>query len=114
MRRAVAAAIGIAVAWTPVAAHAYRPFDGTDADVAEAGEFELELGPAHFYGQGPHHYVIAPATVLNLGLVPRLELVVDAKQFFALLFIHNQIHQFSPVWGDKICFRHCFSVSFKT
>lgn len=80
----MAAAIGIAVAFVPAVARAYRPFDGTDADVADVGEFELELGPAHFYGQGPRHYVIAPATVLNLGLLPRLELVVDARQFFAL------------------------------
>ncbi|HEY8073089.1 MAG TPA: hypothetical protein VIF62_03250 [Labilithrix sp.] len=68
----------------PSDAFAYRPFDGTDADVADTGEFELELGPSHFYGQGGRHYLVAPATVLNLGLVPRLELVVDFKGFVAL------------------------------
>ncbi len=26
-------------------ARAYRPFDGTDADVAAKGELELEIGP---------------------------------------------------------------------
>jgi hypothetical protein len=83
-RRAVAAAIGAGILLVSPTAFAYRPFDGTDADVAEVGEFELELGPAHFYGQGQDHFLIAPATVLNLGLVDRLELVVDARQFFAL------------------------------
>ncbi len=31
---------------------AYRPFDGTDADVARVGEFELELGPVNWYSPG--------------------------------------------------------------
>jgi hypothetical protein len=69
-----------ALAW-PREARAYRPFDGTDADVAGAGEFELELGPVHFYGQGGTHYLVAPATVLNLGLWPGLELVADFQNF---------------------------------
>jgi hypothetical protein len=50
-------------------AWAYRPFDGTDADVAGLGDFELELGPVHWYSQNGSHYVIAPATVLNLALL---------------------------------------------
>jgi hypothetical protein len=63
---------------------AYRPFDGTDADVAELGDFELELGPVHWYSQGDAHSLIAPATVLNLGFLPRWELVVDFQNFVAL------------------------------
>jgi hypothetical protein len=65
-------------------ARAYRPFDGTDADVAPLGEFELELGPAHYYATERTSYVIAPATVLNLGILPRVELVVDFKNFVAI------------------------------
>jgi len=41
-------------------AHAYRPFDGTDADVAELGEFELELGPAHVLREGGRTFVTTP------------------------------------------------------
>lgn len=63
---------------------AYRPFDGTDADVAATGDFELELGPAHWYSQGNAHFVIAPATVLNLGFAPRWELVADFQNFVSL------------------------------
>lgn len=62
-------------------AAAYRPFDGTDADVAGIGEFEVELGPSHFYTQGGRRYIIAPATVLNLGFARSLELVFDSKDF---------------------------------
>jgi hypothetical protein len=62
-------------------AWAYRPFDGTDAAVAKKGEFELELGPTHFYSEAGHRYLIEPATVLNLGFASDFELVVDFKQF---------------------------------
>jgi hypothetical protein len=41
-------------------ARAYRPCDGTDADVAEYGHFELELGPTHYYREGDRNFLIAP------------------------------------------------------
>ena len=66
----LAAATALATLANAPQAHAYRPFDGTDADVAELGTFELELGPVHWYSQGEAHYLIAPATVLNLGYAP--------------------------------------------
>lgn len=74
----------LAVGTVAPPALAYRPFDGTDADVAETGNFELELGPVHWYSQSDRHYLIAPATVLNLGLLPRWELVVDFQNFVGL------------------------------
>lgn len=83
MRRATAAFLGLAMMSTSWDAAAYRPFDGTDADVAGVGEFELELGPSHFYTRGARRYIIAPATVLNLGLANDLELVADFKDFIA-------------------------------
>jgi hypothetical protein len=68
----------------PRQARAYRPFDGTDADVADVGEFELELGPSHFYAQGKQRYLITPAVVLNLGFAKNFELVIDSKQLTPL------------------------------
>jgi hypothetical protein len=65
-------------------AYAYRPFDGTDADVAGLGEFELELGPVHWYSQAGNHYLIAPATVLNLGIFRGVELVVDFQNYVGI------------------------------
>src|ERR1700677_3024490 len=76
-RALLAASTVLALVTATTAAHAYRPFDGTDADVAGLGDFELELGPVHWYSQGESHYLLAPATVLNLGFLPRWELVVD-------------------------------------
>lgn len=63
--------------WPLHVAFAYRPFDGTNADTAKLGEFELELGPLQVLHQAGRNYLLAPVTVLNLGVVPRTELVVD-------------------------------------
>src|SRR5271165_834168 len=72
-----------ALTWAS-SAMAYRPFDGTDADVAGLGEFELELGPVHWYSQAGNHYLIAPATVLNLGIFRGVELVVDFQNYVGI------------------------------
>src|SRR5262245_17391853 len=61
----------------PRHAHAYRPFHGTDGDVAELGEFELELGPVQMLHENRRDFLLAPATVLNFGIFPRTELVID-------------------------------------
>ena len=50
-------------------AWAYRPFDGTDAAVAEPGEMEIEFQPAGAKGSEGQKILIAPATVFNFGLV---------------------------------------------
>lgn len=84
MRRALLAPLVVALSTVSPQALAYRPFDGTDADVAETGDFELELGPVHWYSQRDAHYLLAPATVLNLGLVPRLELVADFQNYVGI------------------------------
>jgi hypothetical protein len=85
MRRALLGMAVVMALVTPTStAHAYRPFDGTDADVAELGDFELELGPVHWYSQGDSHYLLAPATVLNLGFLRRWELVIDFQNSVGL------------------------------
>jgi len=81
----LAAAIALS---TP--AFAYRPFDGTDGDVAEVGEFELEMGPAQFLSTSEGRYLMAPAAVLNLGVAPGFELVVDFKDFVAVQPVAGQ------------------------
>lgn len=63
--------------WQP--AWAYRPFDGTDAAVAAPGEIELELGPVQLLREGSERTLIAPAAVLNLGLVDRWEAVLQGQ-----------------------------------
>jgi hypothetical protein len=78
------ALVPIAALTFTVPASAYRPFDGTDADVAARGEFELELGPSDFYRVSGRNYLIVPSTVLNLGVLPETELVADIHNFIAL------------------------------
>lgn len=61
-------------------AFGYRPFDGTDANVAPPREVELEVGPIGYERQGPTHYLVAPALVLNYGVHPGFEAVLEGRQ----------------------------------
>src|SRR5262249_12510616 len=58
---------------------AYRPFDSTDASVAEAGKLELELGPLGYLVEGHEHFLVIPALIANLGLSRRWELVLEGR-----------------------------------
>jgi len=46
-------------------ARAFRPFDGTDATVADNGQLEIELGPPQYLREGSARSLIAPATVVQ-------------------------------------------------
>lgn len=84
-RYAYALAAAVAVLRVAAVAQAYRPFDGTDADVAEYGVFELELGPVGALQSAGMTTLLAPDMVLNLGVFPRVELVVQSTGFIALV-----------------------------
>jgi hypothetical protein len=88
-------------------AEAYRPFDGTDADVAETGIFELELGPAHYYRQGSQNFLITPSLVLNFGLFEGTELVIDAQEFVALGKLQQRVPRIALL-GDDVLMKHIF------
>lgn len=60
-------------------AHAYRPFDSTDAAVADEGEFELEFGPAGYLREGQEKFFAGPAVVANLGIAGDRELVLEGR-----------------------------------
>ena len=66
------------VVW-PDNSFAYRPFDSTDAAVADTGELEIELGPVEFRRSETERTLIAPAYVLNYGFVKNWELVVEGQ-----------------------------------
>ncbi|HEY5958757.1 MAG TPA: hypothetical protein VIV60_19485 [Polyangiaceae bacterium] len=74
---AVASLLGVLVLTRK--ADAYRPFDTTDADIAGPREIEVELGPAGYLYEGSERALVAPALVLNYGLTPRLEAVLEAR-----------------------------------
>jgi hypothetical protein len=65
---------------TPVSAvFAYRPFDATDADVADPGEYEIELGPLGYLHTADTNFVVVPNIVLNIGTRPGWEIVVEGQ-----------------------------------
>ena len=66
------------------AARAYRPFDATDAAVAEQGDIEMEVGPVGFLKEGSGRFLVAPSLILNWGLAPDWELVLEGRQFVQL------------------------------
>jgi hypothetical protein len=55
---------------------AYRPFQGTDAAVADLGELETEFGPAEPMRAGPQ---TTAETVLNLGIAEGWEAVLQGQ-----------------------------------
>jgi hypothetical protein len=76
--RIAAVAIGLGLCCLGEAALAYRPFDGTDAAVADPGEFELEAG-AGYRREGPSRNAVAPAAVFNFGIAPGWEAVLQGE-----------------------------------
>ncbi|OAF07840.1 hypothetical protein AYJ54_16645 [Bradyrhizobium centrolobii] len=71
--------IFLAIATCSGSAFAYRPFDGTDAAVAEPGELEVELQPAGVQQEQGTRTLIAPWTVLNFGLSEEWEAVFEGR-----------------------------------
>jgi len=78
-RFAVAAVICGAMCGGAAPSFAYRPFDGTDAAVAEPGQLEVELQPAGRLQEGSQSFLVAPGIVLNFGLTKGLEAVFEGR-----------------------------------
>jgi hypothetical protein len=81
---AVFVAIALFVETSSQTAWAYRPFDGTDADVASDGTFELELGPVQYLHQPDAPALVTPALVLNQGIQKETELVFATNRLQSL------------------------------
>jgi hypothetical protein len=64
---------------------AYRPFNGTDAAVAEPGVLELELGPIQYFEAGSTPILFSPDVVINYGIGERWELVLQGRLAHELL-----------------------------
>ena len=74
-RTAASALVGLcAIGWT-VPALAYRPFDGTDAAVADLGEVEIEFQPAGAFRAGSTKPL--SEAIFNYGFAERWELVLQ-------------------------------------
>jgi len=74
---ALAAATALTCWWGE--AVAYRPFDGTDAAVAETGEIETELGPVEYLREGAERALLAPDVRINYGFTPGWEAALEGK-----------------------------------
>jgi hypothetical protein len=72
----------LTAAWlqAPVA-RAYRPFDATDASVADTGELEFEFGPFGYLRGADAQFLIAPALIVNWGFSQGWELVLEGRNF---------------------------------
>jgi hypothetical protein len=83
MRRRCSA-LALALLTCAGSAFAYRPFDGTDADVVKAEETEIELGPVQWLRSGGKRFLQAPAVVANVGLTREREFVLEGRHEIAL------------------------------
>jgi hypothetical protein len=77
MMRSIRLTLALSAALWAGEARAYRPFDGTDAAVAEPGQIEIELGPAQYQQIGPGRTLFAPDVIFNYGIAERWELVLQ-------------------------------------
>src|SRR5262245_35429725 len=66
------------------ASFAYRPFDGTDAAVAEPKEVEIEFEPAGVLRQSAQTSLIAPFMIFNYGFAKNWEFVFQGQGQFPL------------------------------
>src|SRR5215467_1980191 len=71
-------AVGLLLGWYSEA-WAYRPFDGTDAAVADPGEVEVELQPAGAQWSREQNLLIAPAVVYNYGFLENWEAILEGQ-----------------------------------
>jgi len=60
-------------------ASAYRPFDGTDAAVADKDKMEIELQPAGVLKDSSGKTLIAPAARFNYGFMENWEAVLEGQ-----------------------------------
>jgi hypothetical protein len=70
--------LAMAAMFAMPSAYAYRPFDGTDAAVADKGLFELELGGGYLRQTGGRMRTL-PGAVFNFGILDDTELVIEGR-----------------------------------
>lgn len=68
----------------PEPAHAYRPFNSTDAAVAARGEMEIECGPLGYVVDADGRFLVIPTFILNFGIAEGWEAVVEGRNFFRI------------------------------
>ncbi len=77
-RQPIALVMGLALIW-PGEVLAYRPFDSTDAAVADKGAFEVELSPLSYRHDDEGTAWISPSARLNYGFADDWEAVLEGQ-----------------------------------
>ena len=81
-----AAGAGVLAIWLGTEpAAAYRPFDGTDAGVADLNETEIELQPFGYERTGSQSAAVAPFVVYNYGFADRWEAVFQTEMLSPIM-----------------------------
>jgi hypothetical protein len=71
--------VGLLAVGCAAPAAAYRPFDGTDAAVADVGEVEIEFQPTGAWHVDKRNSPSGPDGVFNYGFAERWELVLQGE-----------------------------------
>lgn len=80
---AVAALAAALAGWSDVAS-AFRPFDGTDAAVADTGDIEVELGAVEYQRETAARVLLAPDLRVNYGFARNWEATIEGDLTHAL------------------------------
>jgi hypothetical protein len=75
---ATLASAALVAVWSD-AADAYRPFDGTDAAVADTGDVEIELGPVEYLRDAAERTLFAPNLRVNYGFAADWEASLEGE-----------------------------------
>ena len=70
---------GATIACSALPALAYRPFDGTDAAVADPNEIEIELQPFGWQRDDQQKTLLMPGVRFNYGFAERWEFVAEGN-----------------------------------
>ena len=65
-------------------AHALRPFDGTDAAVADPQSIETEFGPLGYLREGDERLVVFPELGINYGAGHGYEFTIEARRIMRM------------------------------
>ena len=80
---------------------AYRPFDGTDASVADLDHIEIELGPVEYLRSAGQRMLLAPDLTLNYGFAPGWEAVLQGQTTHGLSITAAPISQVADEFSFK-------------
>ena len=95
---------GLALLWCGRAS-AYRPFDGTNASVADLDHIEVELGPVEYGRSTGQRMLLAPDLTLNYGFAPGWEAVLEGQTTHGVSLTGARISQSGDEFSLKTVLR---------